>query len=455
MTKREKTRSDKREAKIEALLALLPPNQRESFAAILGNDDAECHRLLTETIAGGVARLRTLTAGLTASVFLFLFIAYETGLEEVNWPILLTIVGGIYMLMLIALGSPPGRSEAIALEIAIQSDDIGSISPLLEGLKIRKLPPRLRTKTKLALTGMLLRLTEAEANALTITQRKQLCRFLWYIQRDTECELRLAVLKVLEQLRDKSLLGHVYQLATGEASTRTAETVRQAARVSLENMLARIDFGLIERIPEYTERLIRQMQSEGTEVKDVAECMLALRKLLPLLTAENYRSVLTERNRDRLYGLLIMHLQQSDRQYSGDEALLEIVRAAGRIGDTRALPSIKKITVWPATTTAAKRLRSASREIVRLLELQVVKEKESRTLLRGSSAPDPLPAELLRPTIPAISDVAPKELLRAAFPDPIAYRNADSRAGGVIAQHSSNATAESAVQLNRRGGEED
>jgi hypothetical protein len=142
--------------------------------------------------------------------------------------------------------------------------------------------------------------------------------------------------------------------------------------------------------------------------------VLALQQFLPDLQPDTCHSVLSERQRDRLYQLLMLPLMVNQDRYGINEVQEELLRTAQRLGDTRALGSIRKIAFVGGATPAIRRISAMARETLRILEAQVEKEKESRTLLRGASSPAGQPHELLRAAAPAEATTAPNELLRAS-----------------------------------------
>ena len=303
------------------------------------------------------------------------------------------------------------------MENVVFSGGKHSIGALLETLQISHLPPALRKKSKQLLIGLLLSLTTEDADLLTPVQRQQLYRNLNYMQRDSEMELRLATVAALLQVGDQNCLGVLYALASGEATTPTARTVRQAARDCIERLQFRLDFAPVSKIAEYTGTLIHQMQSEAGDPQISVTCMLALRQLLPRLEPTSYRSILSERDRDRLYQLLLMPSWLFNQNHYGiSEVQEEILHTAQRLADTRALASVRKVAFAQIPNPAARHLYTLARKTLTLLEAQVEREKESKTLLRGASDPANPARELLRAAAPGDATTASDELLRASVP---------------------------------------
>ena len=404
-------------SKVEKLLALLPRRMRKEAAVMLERGDARSLQLLTDIISSEHTKRRTRAVVIVVpsamAVAGTLLAAATTGFP-LPWYMGVAGISGFFLLLLSMLTGIPTALEKAAVEAVVLSSDKHSIGALLEGLQIHNLPGALQEKNKQALIRILQSLTPEDADLLTPVQRSQLHRSLSYIQRDNNKELRLATLTALQQVGDWTCLGVIYTLLAGEAATDTAQTVRAAARDCIEALRLRLDFGSVTKIPEYTESLIHQMQSEGPDYQISAVCMLALRRLLPLLHSGNYRDVLSERQRDHLYQLLTLPLMFHQHRHGNSEIQEEILRTAHRLGDTRALPSVRKIAFVQAPNPAARQLRTTALETLRLLEEQVVKEKESKTLLRGASAPASQPHELLRAAAPTESMTAANELLRAS-----------------------------------------
>ncbi|MCW3095591.1 MAG: hypothetical protein JWL77_1209 [Chthonomonadaceae bacterium] len=412
--------SENRPTKIAKLLTLVPEKHRAETASVLEKNDAASLQLLTNIISSEHANRRTRALLLiTTGALLWIGILVCVVNEMAPWYLGIAGFVGTLMPALSPLTSVPTALERAAVETAVLSSEKHSIGALLETLQLFHLPPALRKKSRQTLIHLLRSLTPEDADLLTPTQRSQLYRNLNYIQRDSELELRLATIAALQQTGDQTCLGVLYALASGEAATHTAQTVRQAARDCMERLQFRLDFAPVSKISEYTDILINQMQSEASDPQISATCMLALRQLLPQIDTTNYRSLLSERDRDRLYQLLVLPSWLfSQNRYGINEVQEEILRTAHRLADTRALASVRKIASVHIPHPAAKQMRTTARQTLHLLEAQVEREKESKTLLRGASAPADRDQELLRAASPAETATAPTELLRASLPHP-------------------------------------
>ena len=403
-------------SKIEKLLALLPAKVRGEAACILEKKDEQSLQLLTNIISTEHAnrRIRALLVLVPgASMLIGALLSMASG--TMPWYMGIAGLSGVVLLPLSLLTASPTALEMAAVETVVLSGDKHSIGALLETLPIFALPAALRQKRKEALIGLLQSLTVEDTALLPPAQLGQLCHNLNYIQRDSEMELRLATLTALQHIGDPQCLGAIYMLAAGEAATHTAQMVRAAARSCAEKLGVRLDFGPVTNIPEYTDSLVLQMQSEGPDYQVSAVCMLALRQLLPKLQASDCHSVLSERQRDRLYQLLTLPLMIHQDRYGINELQEEVLRTAHRLADTRALASVRKIASVQTSSPAAKQLRTTARETLRLLEAQAEKEKESRTLLRGASSPHAGVEELLRAAAPSESLTTSSELLRSSI----------------------------------------
>ncbi len=404
-------------AKIKKLLALLPASQREETADVLENNAVRSLQLLTDIIYREHTNRRT-CAILMAVPGALMFLGTLLSLTQTNLPEYVHLAGisGMVLLLLSPLTRIPTTLEKAAVEAIVLRGDKRSIGALLETLQISHLPPALHQRSRQRMTHLLQNLTEADANLLTSVQRSQLCRNLNYLYRDHDLELRLATLKALQNVGDPYCLGVIYTLAEGDAATHTAQMVRQAACDCIEQIGGHLDFGSVTQIPDYTDSLVHQMQSEIEDHQITATCLLALRHLLPQLQPTHYQSVLSERHRDRLYQLLTLPFIVNQNRYGIHEVQKEILRTAHRLADTRALPSVRKIAFGQIPHPAAKQFRALARETLTLLEAQAEREKESKTLLRGASEPTPLAQELLRAASSAPLATLPGELLRASCP---------------------------------------
>lgn len=416
----ELTETASRQALIEKLLVLLPSAKRTEAAALLERNDAQSRQML-KAIVQKEQRGRRMRAGLllTSGIALCLLGFFHIFNPSAPWYMSLAGIGGLVLTLLSPLTRMPTRLEQAALEVVVLNTDKQNIGTLLEAIEVFALPAPLQMQSRQALISMLHSLTPEDAALLSPADRSQLARHLNYAHRDDDLELRLAAMTALQNVSDPTSLGTIFKLAIGEAATHTAQTVRQAARDHMEHLLTRLDFGPLEAIPEHIQHLTRSLKSEEIDFQVYAFRLLALRRLLPQLTAETYRGVLSEQQRDALYYLLTLsfgHVSYMDPNRVAANTLREvIIQTARRLRDVRALPALRNAVDRSASQNFTP-VRKLLQETLPLLEAQVEKEKESRTLLRGSSSPAPASTELLRAAAPAESNTAPGELLRASTP---------------------------------------
>jgi hypothetical protein len=393
-------------------VALLPPWSRSRAQTIMKKSDGERARLLHRVIARENARVRIRTAIIVLPASLLLI--HAAPISEPPWYVAVSASLGLTLLACSALTCLPSRLETAALETLSQGEDILYIGPLLAALQKRNLSEPMREKVKQALARLLPHCTQEVFERLTLIQRRSLTGILEDELRPGHLRLHLAVLNLLGQWGERGRLGVLYRYATEEA---THPEVRTVARECVEQMCHRLHFGALHRIPEYSEKLLSQLRAIGInaffDYQVCATCIMALRRMVPQLTADNYKSVLSENHRDLLYQLLIERSLYGNYRYGKNELFLEIIAAAGRLRDTRAIRFLQIIALNEVPTVNAKQMRAAARETIRILEAEVEKERESRTLLRGAASPATQAAHLLR-AMPVVSQTAPDELLRPA-----------------------------------------
>jgi hypothetical protein len=393
-------------------VALLPSWSRTRAQAIMNKGNGESARLLNRVIARENARIRIRTAIIVLPTSLLLIRAAP--ISEPPWYVAVLASIGLTLMASYALTCLPSRLETVAMETLSQGEDLLYIGPLLAALQKRNLNEPMRERIKQALARLLPHCTQQVFDLLTPMQRRSLYGILDDEVRPCHLKLHLAVLSLLGQWGDRRCLGVLYRQATEEAAN---PDVRTAARDSVEQMCRRLNFGALHRMPEYSERLLSQLRAIGMnaffDYQVCATCIMALRRMVPQLTPDNYKSVLSEDHRDRLYQLLTERSLYGTYRYGKDELFLEIIAAAGRMRDIRAISFLQIIALNEAPTVGAKQLRASARETLRLLEAEVEKEKESRTLLRGALSPAAQATQLLR-AAPTASVTAPDELLRSA-----------------------------------------
>lgn len=130
----------------------------------------------------------------------------------------------------------------------------------------------------------------------------------------------------------------------------------------------------------------------------------ALKRLLPRLRRED-GVYLNDEQRKRLTLALVM----------GDsEKTLLVMHTLTVLGDTRALPLVRRLANAIAVLPASRRIRDEAQRCLPILEAIEAEERESKTLLRGASAPDAPTETLLRPMRGHFPAEEPQQLLRAA-----------------------------------------
>jgi hypothetical protein len=234
-------------------------------------------------------------------------------------------------------------------------------------------------------------------------------------------DLSLATVAAMVRIGDRRDLSALYFVASGMAATKKEQAVRTAAQKCLYDLVARLDFGPVERIPDHLKRILSPLETEANSNQTFrylsdADSLYALIALLPQLTATNYRQIFPQQtDRDCLYSLLNAATMGSNYGYDRLRLYRKIVSALKRVGDTGAISALRQVAVMEAPTDGAKQLRSAAREALQVLKQQFEKEKVGKTLLRASQAPDTQPDDLLRAAAPAVSETDPQELLRASL----------------------------------------
>lgn len=422
------TESESRAAAVQKLLALLPPDRRAEFAEALAHRDLHCGEMLTSLLnkeQAGRKRRRNL--------LILLAVALEGIAAFLLFPPSAPLIGAVCGVVGVALligaitVDAPTRLECAVLETAVQDNSKESIGVLLEEIHLSMLPTDLHQRMKKALTARLRSLTPEDAGLFTPIQRHKICRLFRHASLVSEPDLLFAALSALRHIGDHVCLGVIYSLATQEAYYRSTQQLRQAAQHCLDKLGDRLDFGSLEKLPLYIQILRHQFQAEAIIPQSYAQGMLALRRLLPQLTADNYEQILSPSDREQLYQLFaqalsspLMREKQFEASRYGTAALLEeILRTAQRLRDTRALPPLRRFSHYRTLPRDLEAIRPKVKEAEVLLEALAKLEQESAVLLRGATAPAQPAEDLLRPVASAASTTDPAELLRAAPSQPI------------------------------------
>ncbi len=413
------------EAMQTRLLALLPAADRAEFPGTLSPGSEEIIPWLGQLIQRESKRNLTILRALRMSVWTAGFVL----LLILCWAVIPSAVECLPLFLLGIIPLSAGAQqlhgnhslEDAAVECLISLRDRRTVGPLLEHLYMNS--ERNRARVREALTHLLPMMGPEDAARLTASQKDLLNGCLNFLT--SIPELHLPVIVALTQFGDRKSINPLYRLAACAAPTQREQAVRAAAQNALHVIQARTDFGGIERIPGCLRTVFGVYSGEVDYVIE-AESLYSLLRLVPLLTRADYRRILDEDARNRLYRHLRPPL--SGRFAYGQLALCrEFLALLARVGDTRAIPAVRTLARMEAPTDAQRQLRAAAKETLTALRAEALKEKESLTLLRGASAPDVAPEELLRAALPAESRTAPEELLRAAPetpPEPAVVLNA-------------------------------
>ncbi|MCW3053102.1 MAG: hypothetical protein JWN14_2272 [Chthonomonadales bacterium] len=400
--------SEKQQAYRERVLALLPRRERDLVRDLLLSLDTASFPLLTKIITREQEKRRK-------NSWAFPFILLLPSLiAALFWPFSLPLMGIVFLLIYAVQIYLPVRLEKAAWEILMHTESEQSIGPLLETLK--RQTGSMRAKTKRRLVPLLPHLTPPTFLTFNQTQRNTLYSLLHSRQLANEQELRLAVLAALQQAGDLSCLGHVYVLTLDSSNYPTAFALREAAKPCLADLLTRLDFGPLETLPHYIDAAYHQMTAEEPNLSLYFTSLLILRQLLPQLAPSNYQNILSDTQRLRLYSLArlrMLHPLFRDEIHHPDRRAtqLEIVHTAERLGDTSALGSLEAFVRDPPPFIDS-RVKAAVLQAVEVLKPLAEYEKLGRTLLRGASAPETMPDELLRAVTGNASETDPHELLR-------------------------------------------
>ena len=399
------------------LLSLLPREDQQRFSETAADGGAGGLPFVAHLLA------REHTRRLTRSTALRTCAALLTGGMIFGIPLLQAVVVqvmvvGLFLVIPLTLAlvqyDPPGRLEQAAFAYLLHLDDRRSIGVLLERLHVGSHEDRQQVRE--ALIRHLPHLSPEEASQLTPHQRTLFYGILDNYSRVRHVELQLAAIAALDRIGERYSLGILRHLSGGEAATKGEQAVRAAAQKCLYELQPRLDFGPPENIPLHLSTFHPPADSQISTTIVYADNLYALIALLPQLTLVTYRQILSEADRNRLYGLL-SGATLGSTGYDTVKLYREIVRTLERVGDTRAMETLRQVALMEAPTDGTKQLRSAAKEALRVLRGVLEKEKVSRTLLRGSSAPDALPGELLRAAAPDTFETRPDELLRASTPE--------------------------------------
>ncbi len=380
---------------IETVVALLPPKVRAKAQERLSESNEKRVQLLNRMILKESAkrRVRSKATSLPGSLLLLGCLAAALRSNTSVGYIATLSLSFIILCMHYKLVRFPSRLEKAAQELLQMGQEPGTIGPLLADLQARSTVQR--TQARESLIELLPEVTPAAFQNLTPTQRDSLYGTLSYAQRNTDVDLRLSVLDALRVAGDNSCLGVVYHLATGEATTETARTIREAARECIDCLSVRLDFGTLENLPRYINNVSTQLRAAEPDFHEYTTALLGLSQMLPQLTPSNYESVLDVNERAHLFSLLPLYAatRSGMYQYRRRNLHLEIVRAAERMGDTRSLYALQEF-VGSTMAASDEEIYACLSQALDTLET-LVEQKQKRTH-RSQDASSP-PAQTIEP----------------------------------------------------------
>ncbi len=370
----------------EQILALLPSKIRAKAQSILNQGGDKKVRLLTRIIAKERAKRRSFAriTILLASLFLAAFLISAIRSQGVGGYIAALGLSGFVLLAFSATTLVPSRLETAVKAALLESAEPGSLGALLERFHARVTTHHAEARENLM--RLLPHVTPDAFQSLTATQRGYLYGTLNRAHRNTDRDLRLTVLAALREAGDTSCLGVVYQLATEEAITDVELAVRNAARDCLDHLLTRLDFGPLADLPHHIHKASVELRADKTDFQNYATSLLTLSQLLPQLTPANYETVLSANHRTQLYGLLLLYATSDSNvyRYRRRNVLLEIVRTAERLGDTRAIDTLQEFAGTRAAIADEEVYHGASRAID-VLEALAARKQGSPAVVQSSS----------------------------------------------------------------------
>jgi hypothetical protein len=198
----------------------------------------------------------------------------------------------------------------------------------------------------------------------------------------------------------------------GEAPTRNEQRVREAARKIFPQLLAEVDLGGIASLSGWINALI--VHQEDTHATNASWSTLwlpylAVMQLLPRMAPADYLK-LNQKVRQRLYSNL-----RVSTLFKGEYSLvvLDMIR---RSADVEALSTLHALINGEQYTSPYPEVRETTRACIPILQAQLEREKVSKTLLRGASAPEAAAETLLR-AASTVTPTDPQLLLRANVQD--------------------------------------
>jgi hypothetical protein len=278
--------------------------------------------------------------------------------------------------------------------------DPQAIGPLLEMLEAEE---PLHRAVIAALTRLLTHTNPQDAVALIGSRHDRLYQLLDYTMTIDHPELGAAILRLLPLLADRRAL--VWAARYIWWSTPGEQRSREAAHAALPLLLERVDLGGLPTLTDWIRRLPLNLK-DPPMWEAILLPHLALMQILPQCTPEQFLMV-SSRDRQRLYtNLRTFMMPRLKSDYA--VVVLDMVR---RAADVEALSTVRDL-IDGLHSTPYPRIRKAARECLPILKDEVERQKVSKTLLRGASAPQAAPDTLLRAASGAV-DIDPQLLLRA------------------------------------------
>jgi hypothetical protein len=290
--------------------------------------------------------------------------------------------------------------------------DPQAIGPLLEALDVNG---ELRATMVLTVSRLMEQSPRSEVATTLSEHCDRLYTLLDHRMAVAQPELVMTTLRLLPLMaetgagsRHRQALVCVARYIWWSAPTLNERCVRAAAYEVLPALLERVDLGGPAMLAYWVRRLPLQMQEMNDTAQWEAVLLphLALMQILPQCPPEIFLR-LSSYDRHRLYTNLRMF---SLPRLKSDYALvvLDIVR---RSIDVEAMSVVQDLIDGPHASPYPQ-VRAAAHECVPILNQQIEKERVSKVLLRGASAPEPAPDTLLR-AASGNATVDPQLLLRA------------------------------------------
>jgi hypothetical protein len=327
--------------------------------------------------------------------------------------------GGVVMVIAFAIFlelMPVSRLTGVQVQIREQFDtldDARAVIPVLAALNVKPdgwtvTPSPLDEILISALLRLLSKLTDREVVTLLGTRSQDLYRLMYWANQRGLSDLAIAILRLIPALADRPGLVATARLILRDAPTHAEQHVREKAREILPQLLERVDLGGVAALHGWINRLPTTVQDSTyqAQIEPQLTAHLALMQLLPRISPTDYLA-LPQKDRQRIY----LNLHNVDLPRLKADYALVVLDLVRRSADVEALSTVYSLINGDAATPYPQ-VRQAARDCVPILKAQFEKEKVSKTLLRGASAPQGTGDTLLRPAAGAPT-TDPQLLLRA------------------------------------------